>query len=260
MKIKELLTHFKQALPYIGLSLGVQNFLMAKEAKAARLQTTVNETTKLLAELKAKHEVIIAKQAMQNKIAGLSADASDHFESSNYHSRIIDGLVERLKNNCNIDQREHDFIIGLIHSNTEKKIESLEKANSILRDINDLIFFSNSPINNYIDQLKIWIEKYKTFLSWLDVEHFLPLLNIIGLMGILLYIISIVTIFYSDYLIKHFKLELKYPKIAKFIQLRRQFQWYYFNLNILLILGILILLFWFNIDYFIFTLKYYPHR
>jgi anthranilate/para-aminobenzoate synthase component II len=155
MKIKELLAQFKQALPYIGFSLGVQNFLMAREAKAARLETTLNETTKLLAELKAKHEVIIAKQATQNKIAGLSADASDHLESSKYHSRFIDELVERLKNDSNINQKEHDFIIDLIQSNTEKKIESLEKANSILREINELIFFSNSPINNYIDQLKI---------------------------------------------------------------------------------------------------------
>lgn len=44
--------------------------------------------------------------------------------------------------------------------------------------------------------------------------------------------ISIVFIFYGDYLINKFKLEIRYPKLARIIQLRRTFQNYYLKLNI----------------------------
>ena len=40
-------------------------------------------------------------------------------------------------------------------------------------------------------------------------------------------IISIIFIFYGDYLIKKYNLESKYPKLATFIKYRRQFQKYY---------------------------------
>jgi hypothetical protein len=50
-------------------------------------------------------------------------------------------------------------------------------------------------------------------------------------------LISIVFIFYGDYLINKFQLEIKFPKLAKIIQLRRKFQKYYLILSILLILS-----------------------
>jgi hypothetical protein len=45
-------------------------------------------------------------------------------------------------------------------------------------------------------------------------------------------VISIIYIFYGDYLLKKFKIEQKYPKLAKVIELRRKFQSYYLLISI----------------------------
>jgi len=48
-------------------------------------------------------------------------------------------------------------------------------------------------------------------------------------------LITLAYIFYGDYLIKRFNLEVKYPKLAKVIALRRKFQTYYFTISFLTI-------------------------
>ena len=47
-------------------------------------------------------------------------------------------------------------------------------------------------------------------------------MNILGLIFIFSCLISVVSIFYGDFLIKYFNLEEKFPKIAKFIQLKKK--------------------------------------
>lgn len=45
-------------------------------------------------------------------------------------------------------------------------------------------------------------------------------------------VLTLIYIFYGDYLIKRFNLETRYPNLAKIISLRRKFQSYYFKLTI----------------------------
>lgn len=54
--------------------------------------------------------------------------------------------------------------------------------------------------------------------------------------------ISIIFVFFGEYLIQRYNLENKYPKLAKFIQLRRKFQRYYLLLNIFYIISVGIIL------------------
>ena len=120
----------------------------------------------------------------------------------------------------------------------------MKKLITSLQEIIDSIFGSSS--NNFIDTsglLNSWnsiLENYKNFLSTLEVEMYCPLLNSLGLITISFCLVSIFAIIYGDLLIKYLNLEVKYPRIAKFIQLRRKFQFYYLNLNFLLILVTLI--------------------
>ena len=90
--------------------------------------------------------------------------------------------------------------------------------------LKDLVTAVGKSGNSVIDQFNILIDKYKEFLSTLSVEQYGPLINILGLICITACLISLGTILYGDYLIKYFNIEAKYPKIAKFIQLRRKFQ------------------------------------
>ena len=54
-------------------------------------------------------------------------------------------------------------------------------------------------------------------------------------------LISIIFIFYGNIILNYFNLEDRYPKIAKIIQLRRQFQRYYMILSILMIIFVCII-------------------
>jgi hypothetical protein len=54
--------------------------------------------------------------------------------------------------------------------------------------------------------------------------------------------ISIVFVFFGEYLIQRYDLDNKYPKLAKFIHLRRKFQKYYLMLNIFFIISVGIML------------------
>lgn len=54
-------------------------------------------------------------------------------------------------------------------------------------------------------------------------------------------VISIIFVFFGDYLLERFKIEVKYPKLAEIIKLRRKFQKYYLIFNILMILSVVII-------------------
>lgn len=68
-------------------------------------------------------------------------------------------------------------------------------------------------------------------LSSLSKEELLAFSGLLLNQLILSYVITIIFILYGDYLIVRFKLEIKYPKLAKFIQFRRKFQSYYLKVS-----------------------------
>ena len=53
-------------------------------------------------------------------------------------------------------------------------------------------------------------------------------------------LINIIFVFYGDYLIKKFNIEDRFPNLTNIINLRRKFSKYYFILNCLFILGVII--------------------
>jgi hypothetical protein len=79
------------------------------------------------------------------------------------------------------------------------------------------------------------------------------LIHITNSILVLLCLLSLITVFYGDSIIKYFNFEEKYPRLAKFIQLRRKFQQYYFFLNALLIFIFTIIILVFNILVFIYV-------
>jgi hypothetical protein len=127
----------------------------------------------------------------------------------------------------------------------------------------DIINNSSNLVNNYIDNYNnnnsLW-ENYKEFINsyhdWmltLSLTKQSAIIHIVNSIFILLCLSSLITVFYADSLIKYFNIEEKYPRIAKYIQLRRKFQQYYFFLNALLIIVFTIIIFVFNILVFIYV-------
>jgi len=117
----------------------------------------------------------------------------------------------------------------------------------LLTKINTLLNNSNNK-SQYLDSLQ-------SFFDVLNYEQNLAIVHISGSMFILFSLISIISIFYGEKLIIYFDLENRFPKIAKFIQIRRKFQQYYFLINIGLIIIVLAIIIYINIIVFISHIK-----
>jgi hypothetical protein len=178
-------------------------------------------------------------------------------------------------------------VIANVHSMNEQIVEmkkQLDKIKEIFNKKNDTDLITtdeitlNSDLKNYISQIEVNWKKALNYseeiLKIIDIDKNNKILpdniNIskiyenltndqLGGIGLILFsqviiasAISIVFIFFGEYLIQRYDLENKYPKLAKIIQLRRKFQKYYLILNILyicsigLILGIFGLCLFFN--------------
>ena len=136
---------------------------------------------------------------------------------------------------------------GDLLTKTEQDLISEENYYKNIKIYND---FEATKINNAKDKIteviqdEIAIGKRCSFFSFdfneiinqLNQEEMLALCNLVFNQLILSNIIGITLIFYGDYLIKRFNLEIKYPKLAKLIQLRNKFKEFHLKISILLII------------------------
>ena len=139
------------------------------------------------------------------------------------------------------DKITNNFISGDDLTNEFSKLDSslnkIEESNqqfeNILKSVEALI--RDDKFLKFIDSDKI-LELFKN-INNLTFEQLIYVTHLSGSIVILISIISISTIVYSNAIIEYLQLETKYPKIAKFIQLRKKFQ------NYLLIMDLIIIFF-----------------
>lgn len=118
-----------------------------------------------------------------------------------------------------------------------KEIDKLQEATDIIR---------NCRKSKFTDNLFEIYNKFNDFIHSLNSEQLLALCNLLGCITIFLFLLSLITIYYSDFLIKYFQLEDKNTWLAKFVLIRRKFNNYYYGFNIIIILGLLFSLIFVN--------------
>lgn len=174
-------------------------------------------------------------------------------EASNLAIKNLNKLFEKGKEltETNLPESESSIANTLIkhyreeiNNSINKAISENKEANDIFNKINESISKSNFNVQNIITDVK-------NYISSLPFEQVVALSNLLLSFTILLSLISMMAIFYGDILINNFKIEERFPKIARFIQLRRKLQKYYFGANILLIIYCLTLMFFVNTLLFI---------
>jgi hypothetical protein len=152
-------------------------------------------------------------------------------------------------------QQGNQSIIHMITNNHEmvqKLNNSIAIDNSvILRELNNFRHGSGgSKSNQYIENIdRLWND-FNTWIQSLDYYHSVAIVNIMGLGLILLSLLQIIFIFYGTVILDYLKLETRYPKLAKFIQLRRTLQQFYLLLNICIIAIVSIIMLFFNLTFF----------
>lgn len=118
-----------------------------------------------------------------------------------------------------------------------------EKLNSFIKKVENVSFDKNGFVGSVND-----------FLSGMSTLEISAITHISGAIFILFALFTIICIIYGDMLIIHFKLEERFPKLARFIRLRRKFQQFYLFLNFSLIIVVLFVIIFINLSIFFLNL------
>jgi hypothetical protein len=78
--LNNLITKLRSALPFIAFAVALDSHKMAKDAHQDRLDRSIQTAEKLANVIKENQDMVINNQIVKNKIAGLSADVSDHLD------------------------------------------------------------------------------------------------------------------------------------------------------------------------------------
>jgi hypothetical protein len=124
------------------------------------------------------------------------------------------------------------------------------KVNNDLSDIIDLVtktsskYWNDFNITDIFNNIQVIIKSYKLYLNTLSLEQLGALAHILTATTLLFFIWSLVSIYFADYFLNYLKIEEKYPKLSKFMKIRRKFQNYYFILNsIIIFIGLIIIIY-----------------
>ena len=71
-------------------------------------------------------------------------------------------------------------------------------------------------------------------ISQLDFQHLWALCHVLSSIFIFLCLLSVISVLFGDYLLKYFNIENKYPRLGRYIKIRRMYQQFYLILNIIL--------------------------
>lgn len=154
--------------------------------------------------------------------------------------------VGRIKEGIVSIQRDSQNLANQISTNNNQSIDNSIKVlnkstNNVMDEINKLMdkVNSKSGSNNLLNKITEFFTSYSTEQLG-AISHILACITIFGC------ILDISIAYYGDYLIIYYKLEEKYPRLAKWIRLRRKFQHYYIGLNIIIIMFILLFVIYVN--------------
>lgn len=187
-----------------------------------------------------------------NKITRLSYDFDSKINNTinkiNNIQEINNKLVE-VKNDSKVNNDLVSQLNNEINNNIDFTRKGLSESKGILDKIMDILnnISNSSNSSNFINYINYYLNEYLKFLESLDLILQISLAHLLCSIVILWCLISIILIYYGEYLINKLKLENKFPKLAKYIQLRRKFQQYYFFINICLIIITLSLLIYFDL-------------
>ena len=101
----------------------------------------------------------------------------------------------------------------------------IDPSKDLLQVLESNVF---SPIVDYFKQLN-------EFLSGLTLEQHACFVNGLGFFLVFLTLNSLVSAYLGNKLIQYFKLDLRFPRLAKIIEYRIKFQNYYLIFNIILL-------------------------
>lgn len=166
-------------------------------------------------------------------------------------------LSENMANFKNCQSKLESFNTDNLGAATDLKTciinanNAAKAVNNTLIELHNVVFDkTNKLVSNGLAPIKDLMEKWNLFISQLTLEQLGAVAHILSSILILFCLSTIIMIIYSDYLIKYLNLELKYPRLARYIKIRRTFQQYYLFINFMLIIVTLFAVIFVNLTIF----------
>lgn len=251
MNIKQFLEKCGKWMPFTGFVFTVQSAYVTNLECKARLARELEEKAKTTNEtIATEFENMIVNQDLQNK---LSSNVLRMEESRAEGQRSLEKMQEYIsKLNKTTNSEEKSAIIQNIEyhlQNYNTDLKNYIEQQAKIQEILDQTRTKNSSVID-LDFLKDLFTKFQEYLQTLSLEQQVYLSNIFGSIFILACIFSLASIFFGDLFILYFNLEARFPKIAKYIELRRRFKKYYFIMNLIFIVIMLLTIIWLNLYFF----------
>ena len=162
----------------------------------------------------------------------------------------INDLNNKL-NDGNLTSSENAENINLMKTYYSNELEKVAKVKyTYVKEIQDSI--NKADISSFLSD---FIKNYQSFVDQLSLDQLVALFNIIGFGMLLSTLFSISTLLIGDYLIDKLQLDIKYPKISKYIKLKQRLNKHYlmFYMTMLFIISIVFIL----ANVYMFLLKYF---
>ena len=193
-------------------------------------QSKVEEKLDLIS--KSKHINQSQMDAVNNVGEGLKGDLS-----------VYQQLANRFKDSENIEQLAPEELVKLLKEFKEKGDKLANSGENLSNELSKIL----DEINKGSGSGTKYLSDVSDFLSSLTFEQTVAIVNITGCLAIIISLISLFSIFYGNILIDRFQLEKSYPKVARFIQWRRKFQFYYSLIDFILIFTVASIIIYINL-------------
>lgn len=225
----------------------------ATQAKLSGLENQVKDSVEKLNLNIAENQTTNSfLQKMRDQFTSKFEHVTSSMDKTTQSSSKIQEMVELLKN-PNLSEQEKVEKFNELCNNINDHIECLDEFKSNIDTLNMSIELFKKNNSSYMDPFLHFTKSFEDFIANLDLMHTFALVHILGSLSLIFILFSMITIFYGDYLIRRFELEVKYPKLAKWIQLRRNLQNYSLIWNLSLAFGVIITILILNAWIFIFN-------
>ena len=180
----------------------------------------------------------------------LSKQLDESFIKSSDSETIRKSLdkITTVTENLSKEVNDSTGSINVINSAKDQLNEILleqQKVSSILGKYTEIVNSNTKSFN--VKDFNDFVNDIYNILTSLSQDHLIAVTHISGCVTIFYCIIAIISALFGDKLITYLDLENKFPKLSKFIKLRRKYLEFTLILNIFLILLVISLIVYVNI-------------
>jgi len=237
--INQIFQKVLKNLSLASISLGVFNTLTNQttvQTLRDKLEVEKDKNSKLIEKV----NNLVSENESNSKIENIIRKS---FENNDNKIELLNNKVNKLIENKSFEEN--------------KIIEINNNIKDINNDLEDIITKIDDTLRSGIIDFDIFqiLHDMQSFYSSLNYFQCLALTHLSAIVFIFLSLTSLISIHFGDYLTNKFNVKNKYPRIYKFIELRRKFQLFYLIKDLIIIFIVLIILSYINVMLFInFTL------